>query len=408
MAEMRIGDEIFNVEVEGPEDAPALMISNSLGSNLHMWDDQIPAFARRFRVVRYDSRGHGASTAPEGPYSLEQLGRDALAILDALGIEKAHWMGLSKGGAVGQWLLLNAPDRIDRAILANTASQYSSPDAWNERLRIEREQGVAGLAGAVIDRWFTPDFQAQAPQTIARIRAAFEATPAQGYAACMIALRDVDLREAIRDIRAPVLVIVGAHDPATPPALGRAIAEAIPGAQLVELNSAHLSNIEAAEAFNAAVIGFLTAPAKPARPKTFPHRKQAAGKAVKKAAKARPSARAAKKAPKKTAKKIVKKAAKKTAKKATKKAVKKAVKKTVRTAAKKAPKTAKKTLARKTVKKAAPKRAAGKAMKKAAKARPLARPVKKTVKKAAKKTAAKPARKTVKKAVKKAKKPSRR
>lgn len=355
MADMKIGGETFNIEVEGPENAPVLMISNSLGSNLHMWDDQIPALSKHFRIVRYDSRGHGKSVAPAGPYSLEQLGKDALAILDALGVKKAHWMGLSKGGAVGQWLLLNAPDRIERAVLANTAAQFGSADAWNDRLRIVREQGMAGLVQAVIDRWFTKEFQQKAPEAIARIKAGFEKTPADGYAACMAALRDLDLRDVIRNIRNQVLVIVGKHDPATPPEAGRLIADTIPGARLVELDAAHLSNIEAADAFNKAVVDFLTAPAKPARPKTFPRRKQAAKKPAKKAAKARPAARAAKKA--------VKKAAKKAAKKATKKAVKKVAKKPAR---KVAPKAAKKA-------------------------------VKKSVKKAAKKSARKPTRKATKK-----------
>lgn len=373
MAELKIGEETFNVEVEGPQDAPVLMISNSLGSNLHMWDDQIPELSKHFRIVRYDSRGHGASAAPTGPYSLEQLGKDALAILDALGVKKAHWMGLSKGGAVGQWLLLNAPDRIERAVLANTAAQFGGADAWNERLRIVREQGMAGLVQAVIDRWFTKEFQAKAPETIARIRAAFEMTPSEGYAACMAALRDLDLRDAIRNIRNQVLVIIGKNDPATPPEAGKAIAAAIPGARLVELDAAHLSNIEAAEDFNKAVIDFLTAPAKPARPKSFPSRKQAAKKPIKKAAKARPAARAAKKAAKKAVKKAAKKAVTKTAKKAVKKSTKKPV--------------------RKAAKKAAPKKAAKKAAQKRAPA-----------KKAAAKT---PARKTARKATKSAAKKSR-
>ena len=369
MAELKIGEETFNVEVEGPQDAPVLMISNSLGSNLHMWDDQIPALSKHFRIVRYDSRGHGASAAPTGPYSLEQLGKDALAILDALGVKKAHWMGLSKGGAVGQWLLLNAPDRIERAVLANTAAQFGGADAWNERLRIVREQGMAGLVQAVIDRWFTKEFQAKAPETIARIRAAFEMTPSEGYAACMAALRDLDLRDAIRNIRNQVLVIIGKNDPATPPEAGKAIAAAIPGARLVELDAAHLSNIEAAEDFNKTVIDFLTAPAKPARPKSFPSRKQAAKKPVKKAAKARPAARAAKKAAKKAVKKAVKKAAKKAVKKTTKKAVKKSTKKPAKKAVKKpAPKkAAKKTAPKKTTTKKAAAKTARKATKSAAK-----------------------------------------
>ena len=373
MAEMKIGGETFNVEVEGPENAPVLMISNSLGSNLHMWDDQIPALSKHFRVVRYDSRGHGLSAAPAGPYSLEQLGKDALSILDTLGVKKAHWMGLSKGGAVGQWLLLNAPDRIERAVLANTAAQFGTADTWNDRLRTLRELGLQGMVDAVIDRWFTKEFQAKAPEAIARIKAAFEKTPADGYAACMAALRDIDLRDAIRNIRNQVLVIIGKNDPATPPEAGKAIAAAIPGARLVELDAAHLSNIEAADEFNKAVIDFLTAPAKPARPKSFPSRKQATKKPVKKAAKARPAARAAKKATKKATKKAAKKSVKKVAK-AAKKAVKKAAKKAA------AKKPTKKTSAK------TPKKQAQKASKAA----------RKTSAKAARKPAGKQARKAVK------------
>ena len=377
MAEMKIGGETFNVEVEGPENAPVLMISNSLGSNLHMWDDQIPALSKHFRVVRYDSRGHGLSAAPAGPYLLEQLGKDALAILDTLGVKKAHWMGLSKGGAVGQWLLLNAPDRIERAVLANTAAQFGTADTWNDRLRTLRELGLQGMVDAVIDRWFTKEFQDKAPEAIARIKAAFEKTPADGYAACMAALRDIDLRDAIRNIRNQVLVIIGKNDPATPPEAGKAIAAAIPGARLVELDAAHLSNIEAADEFNKAVIDFLTAPAKPARPKSFPSRKQATKKPVKKAAKARPAARAAKKATKKAVKKATKKAAKKSVKKVAK-AAKKAVKKAAKKAAAKKP--TKKTSAK------TPKKQAQKASKAA----------RKTSAKAARKPAGKQARKAVK------------
>ena len=372
MADMKIGDEVFNVEVEGLEGAPVLILSNSLGSNLEMWDRQMPELSKHFRVIRYDSRGHGGSVAPEGPYSLEQLGCDALAILDALGVEKASWMGLSKGGAVGQWLLVHAPERIERAVLANTASKFGPPDVWNERLRVVREHGLGGLVEGVIDRWFTRGFQKREPEAVARIRDAFVATPAAGYAACMSALRDVDLREAIRGVKVPVLVIAGRHDPSTPPELGREIAASIPGARLVELDAAHLSNIEDTEAFNRAVIEFLTASAasRIARPASYPHRrpKKAAKKIV-----ARPAGRAAKKAGKKTAKKAAKKAA---GAKAAKK-VAKAQKKTVRKVAKKS---------------------AGKAMKK-----PARKAAKKSVVKAAKKVAKKSV-KTSRKAARKARK----
>ena len=392
MADMKIGDEIFNVEVEGPENAPVLIISNSLGSNLHMWDPQMPELTRHFRVVRYDSRGHGKSAAPAGPYSIRQLGHDALAILDALGVKKAHWMGLSKGGAVGQWLLAHAPERIDRAVLANTAASFGAPETWNERLRVVREQGMAGLVGGVIDRWFTKEFQARAPEAIAKIRAGFESTPAEGYAACISALRDLDLRDLLRGIRAPVLVITGKHDPATPPEAGQAIAEAIPGARLVELDAAHLSNIEDEKAFTKAVVDFLTAPAAAARtrPASYPRRRPAA-KAAKKT-KARPAPGAARKATKKAAKKAAGSAAKKAAKKSVKKSVKKAAKKTVKKAAPAAAKNAVKKAVKKAVGKVAKKTvAAKKAVKKPVKkvAKKAAKPVKKALKKAPAKKAAK-------------------
>ncbi len=384
MADMKIGDEIFNVEVEGPEGAPVLILSNSLGSNLRMWDPQMPELAKHFRVIRYDSRGHGKSAAPEGPYSLEQLGLDALAILDALGVQKANWMGLSKGGGVGQWLLIHAPDRIERAVLANTAAKFGSPDIWNERLRVVREHGLGGLVEGTIDRWFTRGFQESAPEAVAQIRESFLATPAAGWAACASALRDVDFREALRAVKNPVLVVAGKHDVGTPPAAGREIADAIQGAQYVELDAAHLSNVEDAEAFNRAVVDFLTAPAaKAARPKTFPHRrpKKAAKKTVVRPA-ARPAKATAKKAAKKAAKKVARKAtARKVAKKAAKKAVRKAT-------GKAAQKTAKKTV-KKTAKKSV-RTTAAKATKKIAR-----KPAKKA---AAKKTVRKTARKSAKKA----------
>jgi 3-oxoadipate enol-lactonase len=360
MADMKIGEEIFNVEVDGPKDAPVLILSNSLGSNLHMWDPQMPELTRHFRVIRYDSRGHGKSAAPDGPYSLEQLGRDALAILDELGVKAASWVGLSKGGAVGQWLLVHAPDRIVRAVLANTASKFGSPDVWNERMRVVRESGLGALVEGVIDRWFTPEFQKRAPEVVARIRDAFVATPAVGYAACMSALRDVDLREAIRGAKAPVLVVVGKRDPSTPPDAGREIAAAIPGAKLVELDAAHLSNIEDSEAFTRAVVEFLTAPAAKARPSTYPHRRpkkaakkavvrpaaRATGKAAKKAA-TKKSARKGAKATAKVARKSVKKAAKKPAGKIAKRAVKKSAAKAVKKPARKVAKTPSKKTAKK-------------------------------------------------------------
>jgi 3-oxoadipate enol-lactonase len=261
MTELIVAGEAFNVLVEGEEGAPVLMLSNSLGTSLRMWDKQIKDFTKHFRVVRYDARGHGHSVVTEEPYSIAQLGRDAIGIMDALGIEKANWLGLSMGGMVGQWLLINAPERIDRAVLANTAAQMGGPDFWNERIEIVREKSVGALAPSVVERWFTKSFIETQPDETAPILAGLEATSAAGYAASCAAIRDMDQRGDLHFIGNPTLVIVGRHDPATPPEMGALIASSIPGAKLVTLEAAHLSNIEDPEAFNQAVLEFLTAKA---------------------------------------------------------------------------------------------------------------------------------------------------
>lgn len=247
----------FHVALDGPEGAPALVLSNSLSSDLSMWDPQVPALAERFRVVRYDQRGHGRTGAPEGPYSMERLGRDALALMDALGIARADWCGLSMGGMTGMWLLTHAPERIGRAVLANTAAHMGPPELWNGRIRTATRGGMPALVDATVERWFTPGFREREPATIARVRKMILATPAAGYRGCCAAIRDMDQREAIRAVRAPALVIIGAHDPATTPAAGRLIADTIPGAHSVTLDAAHIGNLEQPEAFTRAVLDFL-------------------------------------------------------------------------------------------------------------------------------------------------------
>jgi len=370
MARMQVGTGEFNIVVEGADDAPAVLLSNSLGTNLHMWDDQAEALKTRFRVIRYDSRGHGQSVISEGPYSIEQLGRDVLAILDALQISRAHFVGLSMGGMVGMWLLTNAPDRIGRAVLANTGAHMGTPDMWNTRIRTAKTDGLAPLTAATMDRWFSREFQESAPQAVERIAQMFRATPPEGYAASCAAIRDMDQRESIRSIANPVLVIVGKSDPATPPTMGGLIADHIKGARILALEAAHLSNIEASNAFNRALLSFLsvreagaaTAPAAPTATKKTATKKTAAKTAVakkaavKKAA-AKKTATKKKSAKKAVAKKPVKKAA---ARKAAKAAAKKAAKKPVRKGAVKA---AKKSV-RKAAKTLAPKKSAKKAAKK--------------------------------------------
>jgi 3-oxoadipate enol-lactonase len=249
----------IHVAVDGPESAPALMLSNSLGADLHMWDAQVPAFTRHFRLVRYDRRGHGRSDAPKGPYSMERFGRDVLAVLDALKIKKTHWCGLSMGGMVGMWLGTNAPDRIERLVLSNTSSGFASPAAWEDRIKLVSEKGVAPLGPLTMERWFTQGFRARHPDTVKAILETFLKTPADGYLGCCYAIRDMDQRESIRNIAAPTLIIAGRHDQATTVTDAEFMRDRIKDAKLVVLDAAHLSNIEQTEAYNAAVLEHLLA-----------------------------------------------------------------------------------------------------------------------------------------------------
>ena len=252
----------FNVRFDGPADAPVVVLSNSLGSTLAMWDSHVAALARHFRVLRYDTRGHGGTPAIKGPASMAALGRDVLDILDANGIETVHFVGLSLGGMVGQWLLANAPERLERVVLANTSSHYTDPESWNARIHAVKTFGINRIADGIPERWFTEDFREAEPETIDRVKAMVRETSVEGYASCCAAIRDMDLREAIRGAARETLVIVGEYDGATPPEKGWAIAEAIPGARLVSLGASHMSAIEMPEAFTEAVVGFLTAPAR--------------------------------------------------------------------------------------------------------------------------------------------------
>jgi 3-oxoadipate enol-lactonase len=257
MTMLTVGGERFHVRIDGAEDAPALMLSNSLSSDLSMWDDQVPSWAKRFRVIRYDHRGHGASAAPAGPYSLDQLGRDALGVLDALGVARAHWCGLSMGGMIGLWLLTHAAERIDRAVLANTAAHMGPPELWDGRIRTAERGGMQALVEPTLQRWFPADFREAAPATMERMRAMILRTPVAGYQGCCAAIRDMDQRETMKRIDRPVLVIIGARDPATTPADGALIASAIAGAQTVTLDAGHISNVERPAEFTAAVTRFL-------------------------------------------------------------------------------------------------------------------------------------------------------
>jgi 3-oxoadipate enol-lactonase len=320
MTGISIGGLEFNAIVEGSENKPALMLSNPLGTNLHIWYPQLSALLDHFRIVRYDSRGHGNTPASRGPYSIEELGRDALAILDTLGIEKAHWLGLSMGSVVGLWLLINAPGRIGRAVLAGTAAQMPGPEMWNSRIQSARESGMENAAEAAAERWFTKQFSDAEPGEVERVKAMVRATSVEGYVASCAALRDIDLREAVRGITNRVLIITGRHDMSTPPGMGALAASAIPGAQLVTLDAPHLSNIEDAANFNKAVLDFLKAPET-----SFLKARARRRAASKKAASRAPARRTA--AKKAAAKKAAQRQPAKTATAAKKSAAKRAVSK---------------------------------------------------------------------------------
>ncbi len=247
----------IHVEAEGPDQAPVLMLSNSLGTNLHMWDQQVEQFTRHFRLVRYDRRGHGKSDVPKGPYSMDRLGRDVLAILDALGIARTNWCGLSMGGMVGQWLGAHAPNRIDKLILSNTSSYMPDNALWDARIKTAQEKGLAGLVDGTLERWFTKAFRERSPLAIEPIRQMFLATKVDGYVACVEAIRAMDHRPLLAKIAAPTLVIAGRHDPGTTLQAGEFIAQHVPGAKLAVLEAAHISNVEHPQAYTDAVLKFL-------------------------------------------------------------------------------------------------------------------------------------------------------
>jgi 3-oxoadipate enol-lactonase len=249
----------IHVEVEGPEGAPALMLSNSLGTNLTMWDPQVSALAKTFRLIRYDRRGHGQSGAPKGPYSIERLGRDVLAVLDALKIQKTHWCGLSMGGMVGQWLGANAPERMDRIILSNTACYYADKEFWAGRIRLLREKGLGAVVAPTMERWFSKGFRDRSPQTIASMSEILLKTPLEGYIGCCEAIRDMDHREALTRIKAPVLIIAGKLDPATTVEDAEFIHGRVPGSKLTIIEAAHISNVEQPEVYTKTMLDFLTA-----------------------------------------------------------------------------------------------------------------------------------------------------
>jgi len=247
----------IHYSLAGPDSAPVLVFSNSLGADLSMWDAQTSAFENNFRVLRYDTRGHGRSSVPPGPYNVATLGRDFLALLDSLALDRVYFCGLSLGGQTAQWLGLNASSRFHKLILCNTAAKIGTDEIWNTRIATVLRDGTESVAPGVIGRWFTAGYRAAHPEEADRAQRMLEATSAEGYVACCAAVRDFDSRASVAQIRLPVLVIAGAQDPSTSPEDGRFLASQIPNAQFAELDAAHLSNIEQSEKFNQELADFL-------------------------------------------------------------------------------------------------------------------------------------------------------
>jgi 3-oxoadipate enol-lactonase len=249
-------------EGDGAPEQPTLVLGASLGSTLAMWDPQLPALSKSGRLVRFDYRGHGASPAPPGPYRIDDLGADVLALLDRLEIARASYAGLSLGGMVGMWLATHAPERIDRLVLICTAARPPQPSLYSERAALVLEAGTSeAVADGVVARWFTSGFAREHPDVVARHRAMIAATPAEGYAGCCAAIASLDMRDTLPAIHAPTLVIAGAQDEALPPELGRAIAEAVPGARVRVLDpAAHLASVEQAAAVTELIADHLESP----------------------------------------------------------------------------------------------------------------------------------------------------
>ena len=254
---LKSGEAGIHYALEGQSGLPVLVFSNSLGANYSMWDPQASEFRKKFRILRYDTRGHGQSSSTPGPYSIELLARDVIALLDAQGLDRVHFCGLSMGGMIGMWLGLNAPARLSKLVLCNTGAKIGTPESWSTRIEAVQKGGMSSVAPAIIERWCTPAFRQKSPATISSTLKMIESANPDGYAACCAAIRDFDCREQLGKIRTPTLVISGAHDPATPPADGRFLAQEIPAARYVELNAAHLSNIEDQDRFNHELASFL-------------------------------------------------------------------------------------------------------------------------------------------------------
>lgn len=259
MAFLETNTARFHYRMDGAPTAPVLAFSNSLGTDLRMWDWQAEFFKKNFNVLRYDGRGQKESSVTAGPYSIKLLAQDVIDLLDGLHIQKAHFCGLSMGGMVGMMLAQRFPERFHKVVLCNTSPKIGTAESWNSRIETVNAGGMGAVVDAILERWLTESFRSSCRREVEATREMLLETPAQGYVACCAAVRDMDQRATISSIRVPTLVIGGTSDPVTPPSDGRSVASQIPGARYVELPAAHLSNVEAADLFNQALQEFLRA-----------------------------------------------------------------------------------------------------------------------------------------------------
>lgn len=246
----------YRIDGEGPW----LTMSHSLACNLHMWDEQLPALTHKFKVLRFDTRGHGQSSAPSGAYTLEQLADDVKGLFDALGVDRTHWVGLSMGGMIGQAFALKYPGIFRSVVLADTTSRRPSnaEQMWAERMRIAQEQGMDALVESTLERWFTAPYRGARHDVMERIGNDIRSTPVAGFVGCCHAISKVDFLDRLKEIRIPALVMVGEHDHGTPPEMAQQIHANLPGSELQFIASAaHLSNIEQTQIFNGALTRFL-------------------------------------------------------------------------------------------------------------------------------------------------------
>jgi 3-oxoadipate enol-lactonase len=257
MPQVALNGTSIHYEQSGVQGAPALLLSNSLGTTMDMWEPQLEAFRQKYTLIRYDMRGHGKSSVPAGPYTIEQLGGDVIALIEALNLSQVAYCGLSIGGLIGQWLAVNEPEHFCAFIFANTAAKIGNAEGWSQRIATVEQGGLAAIADGGLQRWFTAAFREKNPRTAARMRTMLVSCNPSGYVSACAALRDTDLRDAIGAIDAPVCILAGQHDAVTTIEHAHFMQQQIAGSYVVELPASHISNVEAPAEFKTAVLDFL-------------------------------------------------------------------------------------------------------------------------------------------------------